>query len=716
MRRDVVIAVLLCSGVPLWAWPGHNYEEWAQQTQWRRPEVTTDQAGKATLTPLLAVGQEPGHIDEIRAWEAKRETYAKAIMAVLGEPTDLKVLPVEVQTLDEDTLDDHVRRHIRIRSEADDWIPAYLLLPRGKSTARAAAAAPPMKRLAMICIHQTVAWGKREPCGLQGDPEMAFALELVRQGYVCIAPDMIGFGERIPEGTRPYHDSAAFYRRHPKWSFMGKMIWDVSRLVDYLETLPEVDPRQIGSIGHSHGAYTTLFAAAFEPRIAAAVASCGFTTFRSDPQPDRWSHLTALIPQMGMYLPDVAAIPFDWQHICAMIAPRPLFVWYATQDAIFPKTDDLDDLFKDVRQVYGLYGAADDLAWRAFDGPHRFPADGRHKAYAWLGERLFPIGDLHMWPHTLPEWQRHRDLIRRVIRRSIGKVTSPPVPLDVQVLARETVGSYERWLIEYTVEPGQCVRAYLCVPIANTGLLPGVLVLHQTTAEGKRESVGIVGDRSLAFGADLAARGFVTLSPDSIAAGERTGAFEPFDTRVHYTHQSDVSAMGKMLHDARVALDVLAATPGVDADRLGAIGHSLGAEEALMLAAFDERVRATVASCGYATFAAEKERLRWARDAWFSYMPKLRPVFQQGRVPAWDWGEVLALIAPRGLFQHTTENDPIFTESRSAFEAGERARAVWAFYGKGDRLMNVLKPGQHAVADDTKAEMYRWLDEQLGGQ
>ena len=47
---------------------------------------------------------------------------------------------------------------------------------------------------------------------------------------------------------------------------MGKMIWDVSRVVDYLERLPEVDPRRIGSIGHSHGAYTTLFATALEPR------------------------------------------------------------------------------------------------------------------------------------------------------------------------------------------------------------------------------------------------------------------------------------------------------------------------------------------------------------------------------------------------------------------------------------------------------------------
>jgi hypothetical protein len=134
---------------------------------------------------------------------------------------------------------------------------------------------------------------------------------------------------------------------------MGKMIWDVGRVIDYLETLPFVDPKKIGCIGHSHGAYGTLFAAAFEPRISTAVASCGFTTFRNDPNPERWSHLTALIPRLGFYLPDVASIPFDWQHVLGLVAPRKLFVWYATKDSIFPKTENLDALLRDVRKVYG---------------------------------------------------------------------------------------------------------------------------------------------------------------------------------------------------------------------------------------------------------------------------------------------------------------------------------------------------------------------------
>ena len=686
------------------SWPGHKYEDWKQATTWTKPTVQTDQAGRPELTPLLR-GERGADIDEIRGWESKRTGYAECIRAILGRPEQMESLPPEVQVLDEQILDDHVRRHIRIRSERDDWIPAYLLLPKNQ---------PAGQRLpTMICVHQTVAQGKDEPCGIKGDPQLAFALQLVRRGYVCIAPDMIGFGERIPKGGQPYADSASFYRRHPGWSYMGKMVWDMSRVVDYLRTLPLVDPLQIGSIGHSHGAYTTLFAAAFEPRISLAIASCGFTTFRSDPQPNRWSQLTALIQKQGTYLPEVQSIPFDWQHICAMIAPRSLYVWYATKDTIFPRTDNLDAMFLDVRRVYGLYGAADDLAWHAFDGPHRFPDDGREMVYRWLEERLFATGDLQARPATLQAWTRQREQIRRVLKRTIGDPAPADVPLDLRTLETASQNGCVRELIEYSVDRGERVRAYRYQPPKAQSRYPGVLVLHQTVAQGKRESAGLEGSPSLAFASDLAARyGYITLAPDSITAGERIDMGKAFDTRGNYLRHPDRSAMGKMVADARRAVDVLLSF-STDRARIAVVGHSLGAEEALMLAAFDERITATVASCGYATFAAEKNRTRWARDQWFSYMPKLRPVFLRGDLPAWDWPDVVRLIAPRAVYQHTTMQDQIFTESRSAYEAGEAIRAVWDLYGQPGRFTNVLKPGAHAISDDTRREMDEWLHRQL---
>ena len=234
------------------AWEGHDWNQWRQVTTWQKAEPRTDQAGHRELMPLLG-DNASNQITSITAWTERRQPIAATIQQILGQPTSLKPPPLEVRDLGVEKLGGYTRRHVLIRSEPDDWIPAYLLVPDKLAAPRVPA---------MLCLHQTVAQGKEEPCGMKGDPELAFAVELVKRGYVCLAPDAIGFGERIPAGKQPYHDSLAFYRKHPGWSFMGKMIWDVSRAVDYLESLPFVDPKRIGSIGHSHGAYGTLFATA----------------------------------------------------------------------------------------------------------------------------------------------------------------------------------------------------------------------------------------------------------------------------------------------------------------------------------------------------------------------------------------------------------------------------------------------------------------------
>ena len=236
----------------------------------------------------------------------------------------------------------------------------------------------------MIVFHQTQTPGKREACGMTGDANMAFADELAKRGILCIAPDAIGFGERIPDDAQPYANALDFYRKHPQWSFFGKMSWDIARIIDYLETLPYVDTKRIGVIGHSHGAYGSIMGAVFEPRIGLVVASCGYTTLRTDPRPDRWSHLTALMPRLGFYVEDIGQAPFDWHEIAACIAPRPYFNWATLNDDIFPETANLEDVYAQLRSVYAQYGREDDFQGRLAPGAHRFPPEAREEAYKWI--------------------------------------------------------------------------------------------------------------------------------------------------------------------------------------------------------------------------------------------------------------------------------------------------------------------------------------------
>jgi hypothetical protein len=205
---------------------------------------------------------------------------------------------------------------------------------------------------------------------------LAFAVELVRRGFVCLAPDVIGFGERIPAGKRPYHDSLAFYRKHPGWSFMGKMVWDVGRAVDYLETLPMVDPKRIGSIGHSHGAYGTLFAAAFEPRIS-AVSPAAASPRSAAILTERWSP-TALFPSLAFIcrtpaFPDLSTcLPSRHRGHCSS-GMRP--------GSIFPRTENLDGL---VDETVLAPRRPDELCGSL--RPHMFPTPAG-AGHRWLAQR-----------------------------------------------------------------------------------------------------------------------------------------------------------------------------------------------------------------------------------------------------------------------------------------------------------------------------------------
>ncbi|MBN2327685.1 MAG: alpha/beta fold hydrolase [Candidatus Omnitrophica bacterium] len=696
------ICIVVFSLHPSHGWEGFKWEEWRSLTHAEKPPVVTPQSGRADLFPLLQKDAPDGEeIQSIEEWESKRDRILETLEVLIGNPAPIKRVPPYAEIFLEENLGDHTRIHMRIASEPDDWIPAYLLIPNP---------VPARPAPAMIVLHQTVAQGKDEPCGVEGNSELALALELVREGFVCIAPDAIGFGERTPPGAPPYHDALRFYRDHPDWSFWGKMAWDVRRIVDYLETLSFIDNYRIGCIGHSHGGYGTLFAAIFEPRISAAAVSCGFTTLRKDPTPERWSHLTALMPKLGFYVDSIEEAPFDWHEIIACIAPRPFFLWSTLNDSVFPATDNFPEIFEQVKDVYALYGASVYFHPILEEGPHSFPQKRRREAYDWLQIYLSARPDSFNMPASLDEWESDRKQIKKLLSRDIGPTDPPSLESAFQILSATSREGCVEKKIQYAAAPGEYVSAYLFYPDAIQKTNPGIVVFHQTTEYGKEEPAGRKGRKSMHLGLELAGRGYIVLAPDSITAGERIDGGGPFDTRQFYRRHPNASALGKMIQDGRRAVDILQTIPEVNPKRIGVIGHSLGAEEALFVAAFDERVQAAAASCGFAPLRAESNPWRWARDHWFSYMPRLRIDLRAGRPPAWDFDDAIRLIAPRGYFNFQTMDDEIFPEGYASHAMTLSLRPLWRMYGKANNLRSLLEPGPHDFSPSAKAAIYSWFD------
>ncbi|MEO6435503.1 MAG: dienelactone hydrolase family protein [Tepidisphaeraceae bacterium] len=362
----------------LWYWPagGWDFDVWKRRRTWE--PVSSAQSGKPEPLSLIAPGATRGD------WESSAKTWRGVSNQILGTLTDQPPKEMRWEWLGPTYhTDKYDLRRLRYTLTDSEWGYAWLLLPKQ----------PIAKNAAVIAHHQTSCSGKSEPIGLDYVSDeragVYYAREMAERGFTVLAPDAIAFGERQSghRNTR-YHSADEFFAAHPHGSVMGKMAYDSSRAVDLLQKLPETQAKKIGCVGHSHGAYGTLFAMVADERITAGVMSCGVSLLRDDSAPDRWWRKTSLIPRLGYYEGKIDHTPIDFHHWLALCAPRPVFVIGGTQDTIFPNQAALPKRIEMVREVYGLYDAKHALESDVFDGPHSFRDPARERAYAMLEKAL----------------------------------------------------------------------------------------------------------------------------------------------------------------------------------------------------------------------------------------------------------------------------------------------------------------------------------------
>ncbi len=277
------------------------------------------------------------------------------------------------------------------------------------------------------------------------------------------------------------------------------------------------------------------------------------------------------------------------------------------------------------------------------------------------------------------------------------------VPLDLQVHEETPLEKYTRKSISFAVETGDRVPALLLVPRGRTGRVPAALCLHQTTPLGKKEPAGM-GLKNLAYAAELAERGFVTLAPDYPGFGD-------YKTDVYA--QGYVSATMKGIWNHRRAVDLLQSLPEVDGARIGVIGHSLGGHNSLFVAAFEPRIKAVVTSCGFNAFPKYYggNLTGWSHKG---YMPRIAAEYGKDprRMP-FDFTEILGAIAPRPVFINAPLRDANF-EVSGVKDCVAAAGPVYELLGAKEALRAVHPDAAHDFPPDVRAEAYDFLTRALG--
>jgi dienelactone hydrolase len=296
---------------------------------------------------------------------------------------------------------------------------------------------------------------------------------------------------------------------------------------------------------------------------------------------------------------------------------------------------------------------------------------------------------------TREGWEIRRAELRRWWLEFLGP---PPAKREaapkLEVIAEDRPEGLVRQLVRYEVEPGLATEAYLVKPAKVEGKAPGIVALHSTVDHSIRQPAGVEGAPEKAFGLQLARRGCVVICPRNYLWPENGRIAAKEEAEKFLRRAPGTKGMMKMLYDAQVATDILAALPEVDAKRLGAVGHSLGAKETLYLAAFDERIKATVSSEG----GIGTKFSNW-NAPWYLGPAIDEPTFTH------EHHELLALTAPRPFLLVGGES----ADGDRGWPFIAAALPVYELYGRPARLGQFNHRQGHAVPPAAVKRIEEWL-------
>ncbi|MBM4037184.1 MAG: alpha/beta fold hydrolase [Planctomycetes bacterium] len=302
-------------------------------------------------------------------------------------------------------------------------------------------------------------------------------------------------------------------------------------------------------------------------------------------------------------------------------------------------------------------------------------------------------------------WRRRRERILADMQLVMGALPdeSKRAPLDVALLEEAELTRVIRKKTSYAAEKGDRVPAYLFVPKGLKGKVPAMLCLHQTTGIGKGEPAGLGGSPDLHYALELAERGYVTLAPDYPNFG---------DYRLDVYARGYASATMKGIWNHMRAVDLLQSLPEVDPARIGCIGHSLGGHNTLFLAAFDERVKVAVTSCGFNSFLKYYggNLGGWSHAG---YMPRIASVYgKDARKMPFDFTEVLAAIAPRPVFINAPTKDDNF-ELSGVHDCIRAAAPVYELLGAEEGIAAMHPDCGHGFPPEARRAAYAFIDKAL---
>jgi dienelactone hydrolase len=312
----------------------------------------------------------------LRDWQAR---FRETLVRLLWEIPERGRLDLRFES--ETAGDGFVRHKVSYQSEPGLRVPAWLLVPAGAGRSGRAPG--------VLFLHGHSDFGKDNVAGIDTSPRRRVELKrfrmdvgptLARAGFVVLAPDLRGFGERCVD----YPGARAEYcpRNYLVATMLGttvaaQHVCDLTAALDVLEGLPVVDGR-LACAGLSLGGRMTMLITALDRRVQVCVPSGCLNLLQ-----ERFQALgqcgAQTIPGLLRY--------GDTPEIFSLIAPRPMVIEWGRRDPLVPH-DWAERGLERIRRAYAAAGAADQLQVDRFDGGHQFHGTvGLDRLQRWKEDR-----------------------------------------------------------------------------------------------------------------------------------------------------------------------------------------------------------------------------------------------------------------------------------------------------------------------------------------
>lgn len=316
MKRPAFVLVLLLAASQLHA------------AELGLPDPLTARSGEKVTSAEMWQRQRRGEVLEL----FRTHMYGRA---PVGRPTELKFETIETVRGVMDGL--ATRKQIRISYRGpggEGAIGLVLFVPEKKTR--------PAPCFLLICNR-----------GAENiDPTRAVKMpfwpaeQIVARGYAAaaflnkdVAPDQ---DDGFKTGVYPIFEKPEVARPPDAWGAIAAWAWGASRVMDYLETDPDIDARRVAVVGHSRGGKTALWAGAEDERFALTVSNdsgcTGARLIRHEaPGSESIKIINKAFPHWfaanyRRYDDRERDLPVDQHMLLALLAPRLAYVASATED------------------------------------------------------------------------------------------------------------------------------------------------------------------------------------------------------------------------------------------------------------------------------------------------------------------------------------------------------------------------------------------------